>query len=346
MTTITDDQFMNLCLQLAAKGGPLVKSNPMVGCVIVNEGKIIGKGFHQKYGGPHAEVNAIESVKNKKLLSQSTLFVNLEPCCHQGKTPPCTDLIIKNKIKKVVIGSTDPNPKVAGKGINQLNKAGIEVDKDVLVEECNFFNRRFFVNQLLKRPYIVLKWAETKDGFFARNDFKRKQISNSKSQKFVHGLRSAYQNILVGYRTVQFDNPELTVRKVKAPQINYRIIIDEFLDLPLDKNVFDGQVNTIVFNTKKNKQHSNFIAVKLRGGNFFMKDLINYLQTKNFSSILVEGGVNTLQKFIDLNLWDETIQIISPHEWKKGIKGPQINRKPDSAEKLGNDSIFTYFNSL
>ena len=231
-----DEKYINLCLELAKNAFPYTSPNPLVGSVIVKDGEIIGQGFHKKYGSHHAEVEALNSVKNKELLDKATLYVNLEPCSHYGQTPPCAKTIIETKIKKVVIGAGDPNPEVSGKGVEILRNAGIEVVIGVTPQKCIELNKRFYAAQKLKRPYVILKWAETKDGFIAREDYSSKWISSEESRKLVHKWRSEEQAILVGTNAVIHDNPSLTVRAVKGAN-PIRVVIDRNLKIPKDFNI-------------------------------------------------------------------------------------------------------------
>ncbi|MFI5142155.1 MAG: bifunctional diaminohydroxyphosphoribosylaminopyrimidine deaminase/5-amino-6-(5-phosphoribosylamino)uracil reductase RibD, partial [Bacteroidia bacterium] len=253
------NQYMQRCLELAEKGLGNVASNPMVGCVIVHNNVIIGEGYHQKYGEAHAEVNAIASVVNKNLLAESTVFVSLEPCSHHGKTPPCSDLLIEHKVKRVVIACLDTNPLVAGKGIAKLRNAGIELFTGVLEKEARELNKRFFTYHEKKRPYIILKWAQTKDGFISKlPPFIREEnwITNNESKKLVHTWRAQEQAILVGTTTALLDNPALTVRLTegKSP---IRILIDKELKVPFINPIFSNVTETIVFTEKKEVSANN-----------------------------------------------------------------------------------------
>ncbi len=322
-----DEQFMQRCIDLAKRGFGKVAPNPMVGSVIVYNEKIIGEGYHQKYGEPHAEVNAINSVADADsgLLSQSTLYVNLEPCSHYGKTPPCADLIIAKKIQQVVIGLKDPNPLVAGRGIQRLKDAGISVTINVLEKECRDLNKRYLSHFEKERSYIILKWAQTNDGFIASEDKVRKQISNEISRELVHKWRSEEQAILVGYNTALTDNPELTVRswKGKAP---LRCVVDQQLQLPVTLHLFDKTIPSIVFNSKKDEGHNNLEYVKLDFTKNWLNQLLQYLYHRKIQSLIVEGGAKTLQLFIDSSLWDEARVFISSENWGRGVKAPILSQ--------------------
>ncbi len=298
------ESYMQRCLDIAVQGMGHVAPNPMVGCVIVHNGAIIGEGYHQKYGEAHAEVNAIASVSNKELLRESTLYVNLEPCSHYGKTPPCSDLIVRSQIPRVVIGSSDPNPLVAGKGIAKLRNAGVEVTCDILKESADFLNRRFLTFFTKKRPYIILKWAQSADGFIAPADNRQVWLSNELSQKLVHKWRSEEQAIMVGTNTARIDNPELTVRlwKGKNP---LRVVIDKDLSLPIGNLLFNDKADTIVFNSRENSKQKNIEKIKIDFKASLPQQVLGKLYERGISSLIIEGGAVLLNSFIEANLWDE-----------------------------------------
>ncbi|HKZ37838.1 MAG TPA: bifunctional diaminohydroxyphosphoribosylaminopyrimidine deaminase/5-amino-6-(5-phosphoribosylamino)uracil reductase RibD, partial [Chryseolinea sp.] len=252
----TDEFFMLRAMELALLGSGLVSPNPLVGCVITYEGKIIGEGWHKKYGEPHAEVNAVNSVPDKRTLRESTVYVTLEPCAHFGKTPPCADLLIEHQIKKVVVANLDSNPLVAGEGIRKLRSSGIEVITGVLDKKGRALNKRFFTIMEKQRPYIILKWAETADGFVARKNFDSKWISDEYSRQLVHKWRAEEDAVLVGMRTAQLDNPELNVRNWSGRN-PIRIVIDRFLKLNEKIHLFDGSQKTICYNVLKHEEHRN-----------------------------------------------------------------------------------------
>ncbi|SHG47413.1 diaminohydroxyphosphoribosylaminopyrimidine deaminase [Flavobacterium fluvii] len=314
----------------------------MVGSVIVHDGKIIGEGWHKKSGEPHAEVNAINSVKDKSLLKKSTIYVSLEPCSHFGKTPPCCNLIIENNIPNVVIGTVDPNIKVAGNGIKKLMEAGINVTVGVLENECNELNKRFFTFHEKKRPYIILKWAESQDGFIAplsKSEQKPVWITNEFSRQLVHKWRSEEQAILVGTNTVIDDNPKLDVRDWtgKNPA---RIVLDQNNRIPKDSHIFNNQVKTIVFsksNTSINKENSNFEVIDF--GQNIGQQIIDVLYRHQIQSIIIEGGRETLQTFIDGNFWDEARIFIGDNSFEKGTKAPIIALKNSTKYAVGNDTL-------
>jgi diaminohydroxyphosphoribosylaminopyrimidine deaminase/5-amino-6-(5-phosphoribosylamino)uracil reductase len=323
MMSKQDEQFMQRALQLAAYGKSTVSPNPMVGCVIVLNGEIIGEGWHQKAGEPHAEVLAIRSVKDEELLKSATAYVTLEPCAHYGKTPPCAELLVQKKLKKVVIGAVDPNPLVARKGIAILEKAGIEVEKAVLEKECLELNSAFFTFMNKKRPYIILKWAETADGFIARKDFDSKWISNPLSRQLVHKLRTQIDAILVGKNTVLYDDPQLTARDWpgKSP---IRLVVDHQLELKDDLKIFDGEQKTILFYSTQDKKPSQDVESVQLNENDFLNEMMQYLHSQNIQSVLVEGGTQTVQSFIGAGLWDEARIFKSPVVFETGIRSPQL----------------------
>jgi len=297
---------MQRCLQLAQLGAGSVAPNPMVGSVLVHDGRIIGEGYHQQYGGPHAEVNCVNSVsvEDRSLIPYSTIYVSLEPCAHFGKTPPCADLIIRNRIPKVVIGCRDPFKEVDGKGIEKLQQAGIETIVGILEKECLVLNRRFFTFHTKFRPFVVLKWAETADGKIATTDDSRTFISNGYSNRLVHHWRSEEAAIMVGTNTATLDNPSLTTRlwKGKNP---VRVVMDMQLRLPASLQVFDGSVPTLIFNGIKAQTADNVQFIKIDLQAEPLQQILQQLYKDNIQSVLVEGGAQLLQSFIDFNLYDE-----------------------------------------
>ncbi len=340
------DSYMRLCINLAAKGFGHVSPNPMVGCVIVYNGKIIGEGYHKKYGQAHAEINAIRSVKNKTLLKESTLYVTLEPCAHYGKTPPCADAIVKLGIKRVVIGSVDPNPQVKGKGIAKLVKGGCDVVTGVLEKECIDLNRRFFTFHREKRPYIILKWAMTKDGFMdsiRSPDEKPLKITGVAADKLSHTWRSEEQAIMIGTNTALMDNPSLTTRLVKGNS-PVRVLIDRSLRVPLNSKVFNNFASVIVLNEKKSSKKGNveFVKVKFKGDE--LRPLLNELYKRNLQSVIVEGGAKLLNSFIKEDLWDEARMFVSNKEIGRGVKAPLINSSLLSKIKVGKDTLILIAN--
>jgi len=336
-------KYMQRALEIAYRGMGAVSPNPMVGCVLVHQSQIIGEGYHQAFGGHHAEVNAIRSVKNQDLLKHSTLYVTLEPCSHFGKTPPCANLIVKKGIPKVVIATKDPNPMVAGKGIKILEEAGVEVELGLLQEASKFLNRRFLKGFSEKRPFIILKWAETADGFIARNDFDSKWISNEFSRTLVHKWRAEEDAIMVGTNTVKYDNPTLNVRDWKGEN-PIRIIVDRNLRLPSDRLVFDNSISTILYHYKDAPQelpHQKKLGEAL-GKEDFLDALFKDLYKKGIGSILVEGGSTLLSALLHVGLWDEARVFKSKKTFKEGIKAPSIHSKLNSVKVLGSDLLMIY----
>ncbi|MCS6795804.1 MAG: bifunctional diaminohydroxyphosphoribosylaminopyrimidine deaminase/5-amino-6-(5-phosphoribosylamino)uracil reductase RibD [Raineya sp.] len=339
---MNDTDLMHRVLQLAMLGTGSVAPNPLVGSVITYQNKIIGEGWHKEYGKAHAEVNAIASVKEPELLAESTLYVNLEPCSHFGKTPPCANLIVEKKIPRVVIANIDSNPLVAGKGIQILQNAGIQVKTGVLEQEARYLNRRFFTFMEKKRPYIVLKWAETADGFIARKDFSSKWISNEHSRTLVHKWRSEEQAILVGTNTAIYDNPQLNVRHWSGRN-PIRIVIDKNLKIPPTHHIFDASQLTICYNLYKNENLPNLYFIRL-DKDFFWENLLQDLFERKIQSVLVEGGTKLLQSFIDKNLWDEARVFVAKQHFGEGIAAPQLLQKPISMQDWQGDKLFFYEN--
>ncbi len=331
-----EEFFMQRCIELASKAMGCASPNPMVGSVIVYNNKIIGEGYHEKYGSHHAEVNAINSVKDKSLLSKSTLYVNLEPCAHFGKTPPCSDLLIKNKIPEVVIGCVDTFSEVSGKGIERMRSIGIDVKVGVLENESRELNKRFFTFHEKKRPYIILKWAESKDGFIApKNQTKPFWMTSSESKKLVHKWRAEEDAILVGRITAEKDNPSLTVREIEGSN-PIRILIDKDLKLSADFNLFNNDAKTIIFNQIKSEKNNSNNYIKINF-NDLTKNILQELHKQNIQSIIIEGGRNTLQSFIDKKLWDEARIFTTNKTLTEGVKPPAIEGEIISEDETGGD---------
>lgn len=323
------ENYIQRCIQIAKNGLGTARPNPMVGAVIVYNTSIIGEGYTSPYGGNHAEVNAIHAVKDKSLLKKSTLYVTLEPCSHFGKTPPCSDLINAHNIPNVIIGCIDDNPKVAGKGIKKLMDAGCKVTVGVLEAECKTHHKRFFTFHNKKRPYIILKWAESNDGFIAPKTKEQKRpvwITNSLSRQLVHKWRSEEQAILVGTNTVLEDNPTLTVRHWTGKNPT-RVVLDKNHSLSKEHFVFNDEAETIII-----EDHS-------------AKAISNNLFERNINSVIIEGGAKTLQMFIDEGLWDEARIFTGTTEFKEGIKAPNLSGRLISNEKIQDDSLKIYKNS-
>lgn len=347
MKMIHYEKYINRCIQLAYNGLGATYPNPMVGSVIVFEDKIIGEGWHQKAGEPHAEVNAINSVRDKELLSKSTIFVSLEPCSHFGKTPPCTDLIIKHKIPKVVIGTIDPFAKVCGNGIKKLQEAGCEVVVGVLEKKCQELNKRFFTFHQKKRPYIFLKWAETSNGFIAPQQKIETQpywITNSYSRKYVHKMRSEEQAILVGTNTVLHDNPKLDTRHWQGKN-PLRVIIDRELKTPKNFAVWDDSSETIFVTEIQKGNFKNTSFENIIFSDNIAKQICELLYHRNIQSLIVEGGTTVLQQFIDANLWDEAFVFVGESAFEMGIKAPILkNAFFQKTIPFGKDNLFIYNN--
>ena len=321
--TPTDLIFMQRALELAQNGRGLVSPNPMVGCVIVHQNKIIGEGWHQRYGKPHAEVNAVAAVANKTLLTQATAYVTLEPCAHFGKTPPCADLLVRHGLQRVVVCNLDPNPLVAGQGLARMREAGITVEMGMLEAEGRHLNRRFFKYMEQQLPYVILKWAQSADGFLAKNDHKPLKISNSLSHVWSHKWRTEEDAICVGTNTAQFDNPRLDARLWQGRN-PVRVVIDRRERLPQSLNLFDGTQQTIVITQE--------IGV----------DMLKTLYDQRIQSVLVEGGAQTLQAFIDLNLWDEIRCFQAPILIGDGVEAPCFKGQQTDQQLVLGDNLTTY----
>ena len=339
----SDEFYMQRCLDLAENALGKTYPNPIVGCVIVHEGKIIGESWHKKAGDAHAEVNAINSVKDKTLLSTSTLYVSLEPCVHYGKTPPCSELIIKHNIPHVVVGCKDSFSKVSGKGIQSMRESGIKVDVDVLKDKCVESHKRFFTFHNKKRPYIILKWAETKDGFIAPAKQKLGEpfwITSKESKTLVHKWRSQESSILIGANTAKLDNPSLTVRLWNGNN-PLRIVIDENLKLNNNLNIFNNSAKTLVFNNKKNIVFDN-IEYCMIDFNSIHQEIMKSLYNKGVHSLIIEGGRETLQSFIDIGLWDEARVFVGNKNLENGVHAPKIKEKYISEEMVSSDLLRRY----
>ena len=329
------EKYIKRCIQIAKNGIGTTRPNPMVGCVIVHENSIIGEGFTSFYGSNHAEVNAIQSVKDKSLLQKATLYVTLEPCSHHGKTPPCSNLIIEHKIPNLVIGTIDTHDKVAGQGISKLKAAGCNVTVGVLDNECKQHHKRFFTFHNKKRPYIILKWAETNDGFMAPTYKKEKApiwITNDFSIQLVHKWRAEEQAILVGTNTVLEDNPSLTTRNWKGDN-PIRIVIDRKKKLSKALNVFDDSAESIII-SENTINFNKPIA----------EQICNLLYKNKINSVIIEGGQQTLQTFIDEGLWDEARVFIGNKIFKSGVEAPKLNGKLISERIILKDVLKIYSN--
>ena len=344
------EKYIKRCIELARNGLGNTYPNPMVGSVIVYDGKIIGEGWHRKAGEAHAEVNAIHSVKDEKLLKKATIYVSLEPCSHYGKTPPCSDLIIDKGIKKVVIGTMDPFAKVAGRGIKKLMDAGCEVNVGVLEKECLELNKRFFTYHNQKRPYIILKWAQSLDGFIAP-EFKDEKrpvwITNKYSGQLVHKWRSEEASILVGTTTVRNDNPMLNVRKWTGEN-PVRIVIDKDLKIPEKASILDGSQKTIVICQQKpsDPENDNLKFETISFSENISKQICEALYKHEIQSVIVEGGSRTLQQFIDSGLWDEARIFTGRSQFKTGTKAPELSTSAmfEDEKRIENDNLKIYRN--
>lgn len=317
---MADEKYMRRALQLAKLGAGRVSPNPMVGCVIVHDDTIIGEGYHQQYGEAHAEVNAVSSVKDASLFPESTVYVTLEPCAHFGKTPPCADLLVSKKVKKVVIAIQDPFMKVNGAGIKKLKNGGVEVEVGMLSQEAREQNIRFFTYHQKKRPFVILKWAQTADGFIARENYDSKWISNQYSRQLVHKWRTEEDAILVGKNTAIYDNPKLTARSWEG-QNPIRIVIDRKLELEKSVHLFNDKAKTLIFNQKTEKTRNNLHYIQYDGTT---EDILKKLYEQKIQSVIVEGGAMTLDSFIKENLWDEARVFSCKTTFGSGIKAPTI----------------------
>lgn len=327
--------YIKRCLQIAKNGLGTTRPNPMVGSVIVYNDKIIAEGYTSAYGGNHAEVNAINRVKDTSILKKATLYVTLEPCSHFGKTPPCSDLIIKHQIPNIIIGCVDDNIQVAGKGIEKLKNAGCNVIVGILEKECKEHHKRFFTFHNKKRPYIILKWAETVGGFLApetKNEQKPVWITNAYSRQLVHKWRTEEQAILVGTNTVLQDNPSLTVRDWIG-QNPTRIVLDKSLKLTRNFNIFNDEAKTITL-SEDDMDFSKNVS----------KQVCDILYKNNINSVIIEGGAKTLQTFIDENLWDEALVFTGKSKFTSGVKAPEFSGKIISETNILGDILKTYLN--
>jgi len=352
-----DEIFMARCLELARCGEGSVSPNPMVGAVVVHDGKIIGEGYHIKHGQAHAEVNAIAAVKDKSLLPESTIYVNLEPCSHFGKTPPCADLIKDMRIPRVVVASTDPNPLVAGRGVDTLRKAGRDVTVGVLEQEALELNRRFYTFHTQKRPYVILKWAQTLDGYI---DAIRKEgdpiapiwITNELSRRLVHKWRSDEQAIMVGTNTVEKDNPKLNVRDWSGSS-PLRVVLDRKLRLPASSSVYDGSVPTLVFMgnnasaSQRKPELQSIPELELLTIDFaksIEQQVLTELYQRGVLSVIVEGGAALINNFVRKNLWDESRIFVGNTFFGDGVKAPNLTGELYTYDEIGDSKLFTYRN--
>ena len=342
----TDELYMRRCLQLASLGQGHVSPNPMVGAVIVCDGKIIGEGYHRKCGEAHAEVNAVNSVRDRSLLKRSTIYVSLEPCSHYGKTPPCSRLVIDSGIPHVVIGCLDPFPEVSGRGADMLRRAGLDVRVGVLEKECLELNKCFITVQTKKRPYIILKWAQSADGYIdCLRDKSEKAcvISDAVTSALVHRMRSLYDAILVGRKTAEMDNPSLTVRYWTGDN-PLRVVIDKDLSLPRNLRLFTDGIKTLVFTSEKHVPDGEVEYITIDFSRPVVPAILQCLYEKKIQSLIVEGGRYTVQSFIDSEYWDEAHIEIGKQVLKAGIPSPVISGTKVAFEKHGNSEIIKILN--
>jgi diaminohydroxyphosphoribosylaminopyrimidine deaminase/5-amino-6-(5-phosphoribosylamino)uracil reductase len=338
------ETYLHRCLKLAQQAAGHVAPNPLVGAVLVHQDRIIGEGFHRQYGGPHAEVNCIDSVQeaDRPLISQSTMYVSLEPCAHHGKTPPCADLIVRHRIPEVIIGCRDPFIEVDGKGIDKLHAAGIKTTVGVLEKEATELNKRFFTFHKYHRPYILLKWAQTANGCIANEDYSRLHISNELTNRLVHKWRSEEAAILVGTNTALFDDPQLNSRLWTGPD-PIRLVVDMDLRLPSSLKIFDKKVRTIVFNTLQHEEQGNLHYYQVTKDVSLVHQIANALYQQKILSVLIEGGTRLLQSFIDEGYWDEARIITNEQLFvDAGIAAPVIGAATPAAQQhVGTDTIQT-----
>lgn len=346
-----DETYMLRCLELAEMGMGNVSPNPMVGCVIVSDGQIIGEGFHRKIGEAHAEVNAVKDVIDRygelapALFKRATVYVSLEPCAHFGKTPPCADLLIRHQVQKVVIGNKDPFSEVDGKGIAKLKEAGIPVVQGILEASCTALNRRFFTRVQQQRPYFILKWAQTANGYFAPLKRNKEWISSGMSKKLVHKWRTEEDAVLVGKGTVLADNPQLNTREWtgKSP---IRLIVDKNLDIPASSAIFQEGAKTIIFNEVKTEVSGHVHYIQMEDMQFYLPQKIAYqLYLMDIQSVIIEGGAYLLALFINAGLWDEARVFQSKTSWTQGITAPAIHGLIEDVMDVGADRLLIYKNT-
>ncbi|MEQ8628986.1 bifunctional diaminohydroxyphosphoribosylaminopyrimidine deaminase/5-amino-6-(5-phosphoribosylamino)uracil reductase RibD [Ekhidna sp.] len=334
-----DSRYMQRALELAELGRGSVSPNPMVGCVIVHQGKIIGEGYHKKYGEAHAEVNAIHSVNDHSIFPESTVYVTLEPCAHHGKTPPCADLLIEKKIKRVVVACRDPFDQVDGKGIEKLQKAGLDVELGILEKEAIELNKRFLTSVQKERPYVILKWAQTSDGFVARENYDSKWISNSYSRQLVHKWRTEEDAILVGKNTAIHDDPLLTSREWKGNN-PIRVLLDSNLEVNKTFNLFNEDAPTLILNSIKEEKAGNIEWIKTDMNNPW--SVLRKLHERKIQSVIIEGGSQVLNSFINENCWDEARVFTSETTFGNGIAAPEIEGKVEKEETIFADQLTIY----
>ncbi len=345
------ERYMRRCLELAQLGIGSVSPNPMVGALMVHEGKIIAENYHQRFAGPHAEALVIEEVQRKygdgaaELFPGATMYVSLEPCAHYGKTPPCAKLLAGHRIGKVVVACRDPFEEVNGKGINILEKAGIRVIEGVLADEARWLNRRFTTRVNHHRPYIILKWAQTADGYMAPSTGTQRWITGPEARQLVHRWRSEEDAVLIGAKTALADNPQLTVREWRGRNPK-RVLIDKQLGVAADANLFDNSAETIVFNASKADWKGKTKYIALENFDWYLPQNILYqLYLMDVQSLIIEGGRKTLDLFIDAGLWDEARVFTSPDAWGAGIGAPVWHAAPASSQRVGHDRLDMYYHN-
>ena len=335
------EKYMHRCIQLAKNGLGTTYPNPLVGCVIIHNNKIIGEGWHHKAGQAHAEVNAIKDIGDVSLLKKATLYVNLEPCSHFGKTPPCANLIIDKGIKKVVIGNIDPNPQVSGQGVQRLKDAGCDVIVGISQKECDDLNKRFFAFHLKKRPYIYLKWAQTEDGYISPSERSQQSpvwISSPQSRQMVHKMRAIEQAIVVGTNTVVADNPGLTTRYWEGSSPT-RIVLDRNLRISKDAAVYDGKIKTIFITEKNSDNETNLIFESIDFSEKVAQQICDIAHRHSIQSMIVEGGAQMLRTFIEESYWDEAYVFIGNTTFDAGVKAPKFKGILASEEKITTDIL-------
>ncbi len=332
---------MREALTLAQKGGDKVKPNPQVGCVITINGEIVGAGYHEFYGGPHAEVNAFNELEGKVGFTDADVYVTLEPCAHYGKTPPCAELIVSKKPRKVYVATLDPNPLVAGKGVQMIRDAGIEVEVGLFEQDARLINRRFFVSHEKKRAYVVLKWAQTRDGFVAREDYSSKWISGDEARDLVHLWRGEESAILVGANTAYYDNPKLNNRSGLGPD-PIRVVLDWDLKVPITHEVYSREQRTFIYNSEKNEQAEGLEHVKLNVKKDSVADLLGDLYSRGIQSVFVEGGAWLLGQLLEKGLWDEARVFKSQVEFLQGVEAPVVRGKLIDSQTIGSDVLHLY----
>ncbi len=340
--------YMYRCIELAKQALGSVAPNPMVGALVVHKNNIIGEGFHKGFGYAHAEADAIESVRDKSLLKKSELYVNLEPCSHQGKTPACTGLILKHKIPKVFIGTPDPNSLVAGKGIHVLKNNGVDISAGMIEHSCIELNKRYFMHHIHNRPFVILKWAQTADGFI---DVIRKSgqpvgpnwISNESSRILVHKWRSEEQAIMVGTNTVKSDDPMLNTREWHGNN-PLRIILDRYLELTKNYKIFKSEIKTLIINEKRSYQEKNFEYIRLEFNEKLLQEIMHELFIRNIQSVIIEGGKMLIDSFLKANLWDEARIITGNKVFRQGVHAPVIRSTAVFTETIRDDQLTIYKN--